>query len=121
MSLQRKDMPETVLTNARLVLEDEVIEGSITIVNGKIAAVDSGRSNVPGAIDCDADFVCPGLIELHSDNLERHLTPRPGVKWPRRNAILAHDAELASTGITTVFDALRVGSVISQGKSRYGK
>ena len=121
MSLQRKDMPETVLTNARLVLEDEVVEGSITMVNGKIAAVDAGRSNVPGAIDCDADFVCPGLIELHTDNLERHLTPRPGVKWPRRNAILAHDAELASTGITTVFDALRVGSIISQGKSRYGK
>ena len=66
-------------------------------------------------------FLCPGLIELHTDNLERHLTPRPGVKWPRRNAILAHDAELASTGITTVFDALRIGSIVSDKKSKYGK
>ncbi len=33
----------------------------------------------------------------------------------------AHDAELASVGITTVFDALRVGSVVSNAKANYGE
>ena len=123
MSLDDKgsDIQEQVLTNARLVLADEIIEGSVVVADGKIVSVDQGASQIAGASDCEGDFLCPGLIELHTDNLERHLTPRPGVKWPRRNAILAHDAELASTGITTVFDALRVGSIISGGKSRYGK
>ena len=93
---------EMVLTNARVVLADEVIEGTVRVVGNEIAAVDPGASAVPGAVDCEGDYLCPGLIELHTDNLERHLTPRPGVKWPRRNAILAHDAELAGTGITTV-------------------
>lgn len=112
---------EQVLTNAQIVLGDEIIHGTVRMVGAQIADVSQGNASVPGALDCNNDFLCPGLIELHTDNLERHLAPRPGVKWPQRNAILAHDAELASTGITTVFDALRVGSIISQGKSRYGK
>ncbi|MEM9062447.1 MAG: alpha-D-ribose 1-methylphosphonate 5-triphosphate diphosphatase [Pseudomonadota bacterium] len=112
---------ETVLTNAQLVLPDEVIAGSVRVVDGRIADVSAGASSLPGAVDCGGDFLAPGLIELHTDNLERHLVPRPGVKWPRRNAIVAHDAELASTGITTVFDALRAGSLVSGTKSRYGR
>jgi alpha-D-ribose 1-methylphosphonate 5-triphosphate diphosphatase len=63
----------------------------------------------------------PGLIELHTDNLERHIEPRPKVNWPHGAAIIAHDAELASVGITTVFDALRVGSVTSGKKANYGE
>lgn len=64
-----------------------------------------------GAINCNGDFVMPGLVELHTDNLERHIEPRPKVDWPHLSALIAHDAELCSTGITTVFDALRVGSI----------
>ncbi|GHC53581.1 phosphonate metabolism protein PhnM [Gemmobacter tilapiae] len=62
----------------------------------------------------------PGLIELHTDNLERHIQPRPGVDWPHQAAIIAHDAELSSVGITTVFDALRVGSVVNS-TTNYGE
>jgi alpha-D-ribose 1-methylphosphonate 5-triphosphate diphosphatase len=43
------------------------------------------------------------------------------VHWPHVPAILAHDAELAGCGITTVFDALRVGSIVSDGTMNYGK
>jgi alpha-D-ribose 1-methylphosphonate 5-triphosphate diphosphatase len=43
------------------------------------------------------------------------------VNWPHAAAIIAHDAELASVGITTVFDALRVGSVVSYAKANYGE
>ena len=71
-----------------------------------------------GALDCEGDFVLPGLVELHTDNVERHIEPRPEVDWPHLSALIAHDAELASTGITTVFDAMRVGSIHS-GKGRY--
>jgi alpha-D-ribose 1-methylphosphonate 5-triphosphate diphosphatase len=105
-------MAEIVFTNARLVLPDAVIEGSVKIVDGRIADI-AGPGRV--GVDCDGDLLMPGLIELHTDNLERHLQPRPGVDWPRASAILAHDAELAGTGITTVFDALRVGSRVRSG------
>ncbi|MEM6621760.1 MAG: alpha-D-ribose 1-methylphosphonate 5-triphosphate diphosphatase [Pseudomonadota bacterium] len=111
----------TVLANARLVLPDEVVTGSLVIQGEEIAATDTGAGVPNGAIDCAGDYVAPGLIELHTDNLERHMLPRPGVQWPHAAAIIAHDAELASVGITTVFDAMRVGSIVSQARSRYGR
>lgn len=103
-------MTETILTNARLVLENEVVAGTLVLRDGLIATIDPGTTAVPNALDCDGDFLAPGLVELHTDNLERHMTPRPGVDWPHPAAIVAHDAELAGVGITTVFDALRIGS-----------
>ncbi|MEQ6203984.1 alpha-D-ribose 1-methylphosphonate 5-triphosphate diphosphatase [Sulfitobacter sp. HNIBRBA2951] len=104
------------LANAQLVLADQVIQGAVTIQNGTIAEITEGDHIPTGAIDCAHDFVIPGLVELHTDNVERHIEPRPEVDWPHLPALIAHDAELASTGITTVFDALRVGSIHS-GKS----
>jgi len=114
-------MTDTLLSNATLVLPGEVMTGSLRLAGGRIAAIDSGATAVAGAIDCGGDLVMPGLIELHTDNLERHMQPRPKVDWPNAAAIIAHDGELASTGITTVFDALRVGSIVSDGRTGYGE
>ncbi|TNE63752.1 MAG: alpha-D-ribose 1-methylphosphonate 5-triphosphate diphosphatase [Rhodobacteraceae bacterium] len=114
-------MTDFTLTNARIVLEAEVIHGSLRVENGKIADVSTGGTSVAGAIDAGGDMMIPGLIELHTDNLERHIEPRPKVDWPHQAAILAHDAELASVGITTVFDAMRVGSIHTRGDAGYGK
>ncbi|MCR9125736.1 MAG: alpha-D-ribose 1-methylphosphonate 5-triphosphate diphosphatase [Rhodobacteraceae bacterium] len=111
---------ELILANATLVLANETLRGSLRAVDGQIVSIDSGTAVPPGAVDCGGDFVAPGLIELHTDNLERHIMPRPKVDWPHMSAILAHDGELASTGITTVFDAMRVGSN-PNGKARYVK
>lgn len=111
---------ELILANATLVLPEETIIGSVRVQGETIANIDTGASVPAGAVDCEGDYVSPGLVELHTDNLERHIQPRPKVDWPHAAAILAHDAELAGTGITTVFDAMRVGSIPS-GAARYGK
>ncbi|MEK0162385.1 alpha-D-ribose 1-methylphosphonate 5-triphosphate diphosphatase [Phaeobacter sp. A36a-5a] len=108
-----------ILANATLVLPGETRTGSVTLKDGQIVDIADGASVPNGAIDLEGDFLCPGLIELHTDNLERHIQPRPKVDWPHAAAIIAHDAELAGTGITTVFDAMRVGS-IKAAESRYG-
>lgn len=106
---------EVVLTNANLLIGDDVFNGSLRMENGLITDIDTSGTSVTG-IDCEGDFLSPGLVELHTDNLERHLQPRPGAHWPHQAAVISHDAELASVGITTVFDALRVGSLPSEGK-----
>ncbi|MEM7489034.1 MAG: alpha-D-ribose 1-methylphosphonate 5-triphosphate diphosphatase [Pseudomonadota bacterium] len=114
-------MTDLVFANARIVLEDEVVEGSVAVADGRVAAVDHGPTRSRGpVVDCEGDLLIPGLVELHTDNLERHLQPRPAVDWPRDAAILAHDQELASCGITTVFDALRVGTLRSSTGLGYG-
>lgn len=107
------------LANATLVLPDQELRGNITIEQGVITGIEEGDHVPEGSVDCSLDYVIPGLIELHTDNLERHLEPRPSVEWPYLPALISHDAELASTGITTVFDALRVGS-LTNSKARYG-
>lgn len=114
-------MTETILANAELVLPDRVMRGRVTLSGDRIVDIAEGDTVPAGAVDCGGDHVLPGLIELHTDNLERHMSPRPGVDWPHPAAILAHDAELASVGITTVFDAIRVGSIVSNARARYGE
>ncbi len=98
-----------VLKNARLVLADEVVTGSVAVDAGHITGIASNGSALSAGIDLDGDYLLPGFIELHTDNFERHLMPRPKVRWPEMPALLAHDAECAAAGITTVYDALGVG------------
>ena len=95
------------LRNAQIVLEDEIIHGSVQVRDGLIVDIASGPSNV--GEDFESDLLIPGLVEIHTDNLERHLMPRPKVRWPAMAALLSHDAEIAAAGITTVFDALGIG------------
>ncbi len=103
-------MNETILTNAQLVLEHEVVSGTICFDADGIRSIDQGRTSVTGAIDVGGDWVAPGLIEMHTDNLEKHYIPRPGVVWPNAlSAAISHDAQMAAAGVTTVFDALCVG------------
>jgi alpha-D-ribose 1-methylphosphonate 5-triphosphate diphosphatase len=100
-------MSETILTNARLVLRDEVVAGDLAIRDGRIAAIGSGATN---GHDLDGDYLIPGLVELHTDNIEKNLRPRPGITWPSAlAAILAHDTACAGAGITTVYDSISVG------------
>lgn len=108
---------ELILTNARIVTESEVFTGSLHAMGGRIVALAKGPSNVPGAVDCAGDYVIPGLVELHTDNLEKHFTPRPGVRWHSRSACLSHDAQMAAAGITTVYDAVSLGDMI-EGSAR---
>lgn len=101
-----------ILTNAQIVLPDEVINGTVAIDQGVIKSIDQGRVNLPDALDCQGGYVMPGMIELHTDNMEKHFTPRPGVAWPGIQAFKVHDAQMISAGITTVFDAVAIGDVI---------
>ncbi|MBQ9350151.1 alpha-D-ribose 1-methylphosphonate 5-triphosphate diphosphatase [Phyllobacterium sp.] len=98
---------ELILNNAQIVLEDDVIKGSVLIRDGKIADISTGTAS--GGEDFGGDYLIPGLVELHTDHLEGHYAPRPRVRWNPIAAVLAHDAQIASSGITTVLDALRIG------------
>lgn len=99
----------TTFKNARMVMPDEVVLGSLATAVGRIASIASGNTLAAGALDLEGDYLLPGLVEMHTDNFERHLMPRPKVYWAELPALLAHDAEIAAAGITTVFDALGVG------------
>jgi alpha-D-ribose 1-methylphosphonate 5-triphosphate diphosphatase len=103
---------ELVLTNARVVERHATVARTVCVADGTILEVTRGLSAVPGALDLEGDYLLPGLVEVHTDMLEKHAVPRPGVAWPPLAAVMAHDAQLAAAGITTVLDGLAVGYVV---------
>jgi alpha-D-ribose 1-methylphosphonate 5-triphosphate diphosphatase len=106
----------TLFTNARIVTPDDVFSGSLAVEDGLIAAVEPGRQPARSALDLDGDYLVPGVVELHTDVLERHAIPRPGVHWPEVPAVLAYDSQLMGAGITTVFDSLAIGYLVDTGQ-----
>jgi alpha-D-ribose 1-methylphosphonate 5-triphosphate diphosphatase len=102
---------ETILTNAVLVLGDATLHGTLVVRDGQIADVQRGRSSALPAHDLDGDYLIPGIVDTHTDNLERQVQPRSLARWPSRSAMVAHDAQCAAAGITTVFDALCLGDL----------
>ena len=106
---------ELIYTNATVVTRHEVFHGSVRVVDGIIRDVDPGTAVVAGAIDLNNDMLLPGLVELHTDGLERHIIPRPGVIWPSAlESVMAHDTNVIGAGITTVLDAVAVGDYIGE-------
>jgi len=99
---------ELILRNANIVLDDDIVHGSIRIADGAIAEVAADGVGAVGD-DMGGDFVLPGLVELHTDQIEGHLQPRPGRFWDAVPAVIAHDAQMTTSGVTTVLDALRIG------------
>ena len=100
-----------IINNVKLVLEDEVVDGSLEVQEGKIYAFAESQSQLPQAIDGEGGWLLPGLIELHTDNLDKFFTPRPKVDWPAHSAMSSHDALMIASGITTVLDAVAIGDV----------
>ena len=104
-------MKQRIFSNARIVTANEEFTGSVVIEDGLIQRVDSGDTSVTGAEDWAGDWLMPGLVEVHTDNLEKHLSPRPGVLWNAHSAMLVHDAQCAAAGITTVLDSVVIGDL----------
>lgn len=99
---------ETAYRNARVVTADDAFLGSVLVRDGRIAAVDRGPSEA--GEDLDGDILMPGVIDLHTDNLERHFFPRPKIDWNPVSAAVTHDGCCLSVGVTTIFDSLSIGS-----------
>ncbi|EMJ9287992.1 alpha-D-ribose 1-methylphosphonate 5-triphosphate diphosphatase [Klebsiella michiganensis] len=100
-----------IINNVKLILEDEVINGSLEVQDGRISAFAESQSRLAEAIDGEGGWLLPGLIELHTDNLDKYFTPRPKVDWPAHSAMSSHDALMVASGITTVLDAVAIGDV----------
>lgn len=98
----------TVLANARIVTPSAVVDGAVRLEGSDIAAIEPGR--ISGDVDCGGGHLLPGLVDLHTDAVEKYFEPRPGIFWNPLAAAVAHDAQVAASGITTVFDALPFGT-----------
>ncbi|MBU6335016.1 MAG: alpha-D-ribose 1-methylphosphonate 5-triphosphate diphosphatase [Chloroflexi bacterium] len=97
-----------VIHNTTLVLRDEVItDGWIATAGAQIVALGDGPA--PAAEhrwDAGGSLCLPGLVDLHSDFIEKMIQPRPGVELDVVVALHATDRLLLSAGVTTQYHAL---------------
>jgi alpha-D-ribose 1-methylphosphonate 5-triphosphate diphosphatase len=99
-------MTETRVFSEFIVTPDGLARGEVVLRNGAILAVEPRASASAGALDWGADWLIPGLVDIHTDNFEKHYQPRPNALWDAYGAALAHDGQCAAAGVTTVFDSL---------------
>ncbi len=111
-----------LITNGKLVLENEVVTGSLAITNHIIEQIilDDSRLNYwklenPQAhiIDADGRYVLPGLIDIHCDTIEKEVEPRPNTIFPLQMALIEFEKKLAASGITTMYHSLSLGVGLS--------
>ncbi|MBF6213130.1 alpha-D-ribose 1-methylphosphonate 5-triphosphate diphosphatase [Nocardia puris] len=92
------------LGHVRAVLPDRVLDDALIVVrDGRIAAVQTHRAGVRADLDGAGLLCVPGLIDVHSDGLERERAPRPGAELPMEFALRSFEGKLRAAGITTVF------------------
>ena len=108
-------LSDLVLRNAHVVTEGDVIFGDVAVSRGRIEAIDRSRAGSM-EVDCQGDYLLPGFIDVHTDNLEKHAIPRESAPWNLPAAVLSHDAMMLGAGVTTVFDSLCAGGVGSKAR-----
>ncbi|QPF90797.1 alpha-D-ribose 1-methylphosphonate 5-triphosphate diphosphatase [Bradyrhizobium commune] len=114
LSQARQDIlqsSEVVLTNAKIVTRSACFKGTVQIVDGMIADISAANVTARGAVDFEGNYLLPGLIDVHTDHLEKQILPRAGMTWDPLGAAIAHDVQVCAAGTTTVFDSLIVGAV----------
>jgi alpha-D-ribose 1-methylphosphonate 5-triphosphate diphosphatase len=92
--------------NARIVTPEGLHHGSLTIAEGRIAALDAAAPTGAARIDLGGDLLLPGLIDLHGDAIEKEVEPRPNAFFPLPVALDAIDRRMAAAGVTTAFHAI---------------
>jgi len=98
--------------NAQIILPDKVVKGYILIDGQRISEVVEGScSGVRGysdvtEIDAEGCYVMPGMIDLHSDAIEKEIQPRPNTLFPIDMSFYELEKKLAVSGITTMYHSL---------------
>jgi len=92
-------LPPLRLTGARVLRDGELQRRSLALAEGRIA-----RGPLP-EVDLTGYLILPGIIDLHGDGFERHITPRPSAPFPLATGLASADRECAAHGVTTAFFA----------------
>ncbi len=116
-------MSYQTINNVHIVTPDRIIEnGDLHIEDDRIAVLGGNLGNPsdspPSASHPDGLYALPGIIDLHTDALEKEITPRPGADFPIEIALQELEARLLCCGVTTVYHSVHMGYKDSEDNSR---
>jgi alpha-D-ribose 1-methylphosphonate 5-triphosphate diphosphatase len=92
-------LPPIRLTGARVLREGALHDTDLTVSDGILS-----EDRAP-EVDLSGYLVLPGIVDLHGDGFERHLSPRPTAPFEKAEALRSAAAELAANGVTTAWFA----------------
>ncbi len=106
-------MKEILIQNAQIVkLEAVLPSASLLVRNGKIAAIFENGSEVNDdipTINAQGQYLLPGIIDIHTDAIEKEIHPRPGANFPVGVAFRELERRMSGCGITTVYHSMYLG------------
>ena len=94
---------DTVLDNYAVVLEEDRIKKILPMNELDTAKVKSLGNIV---YDVNGAYISPGFIDIHSDNIESIVQPRPTSIMDSKMALMEHEKQLVNQGITTIYHSL---------------
>lgn len=104
------------LTNGKIVLQEKTLENSAILLRNEYIEDIINMSEISRyahdieLIDCAGYYILPGLIDIHSDMIEKIIAPRRGVKFDYELALHEADRQLISQGITTIYHSISIAN-----------
>jgi len=96
---------ETILRSKNVLLNDAFVPADVVIKGEFIERIDAyGKNEV--AVDLGDKKIAPGIVDLHSDAIEKEIEPRHGATFPVELAVAELDKKLSMAGVTTMFHAI---------------
>ncbi|MEO1138025.1 MAG: alpha-D-ribose 1-methylphosphonate 5-triphosphate diphosphatase [Pseudomonadota bacterium] len=87
------------LTGATVLRDGEMQRRSVALEQGRIS-----KGPLP-EVDLTGYLVLPGIIDMHGDAFERHMSPRPTAPFPLYHGLVGTDRDAACNGVTTAWMA----------------
>lgn len=101
-------MHRLLIVNGEVVTPSKVVNGALLVEGTRISEIfaHTVKTSSEKVLDAEGGFILPGLIDLHSDALEKEINPRPQTDIPLDWAIINLDRKFAGWGITSVYHAI---------------
>jgi alpha-D-ribose 1-methylphosphonate 5-triphosphate diphosphatase len=96
-------LKDRLMENAALIIEDGIIQDILPMCACTYKT--AGFIGTDG-LDAKGMLVMPGMIDIHSDAVEKEVEPRPDIRFPLELALSQLERRLASQGLTSVFHSL---------------
>jgi alpha-D-ribose 1-methylphosphonate 5-triphosphate diphosphatase len=100
-------MIDYAIHNVTVVTPEALFLDATVVVEHGVIAFLGERPRLPGSIDGGGSYLLPGFIDVHSDGLEKELTPRPGVVFPESFGLRSFEGRLRGAGVTTAMHGVR--------------
>ncbi len=108
-------MNPILLKNGVIVTETNILKGySIIIKEGIIDQIILSSKMIHNqdftTVDCKNCYIMPGLIDIHSDSIEKIIVPRKGTKFSVDHALYDIDRQMICQGITSIYHSMTMAN-----------